>query len=92
MPECESDERGKHLFDVRIPMQFLQGTRDELANLQLLEGLCKQLGARATLKLFQEADHSFHVPTRPGRKDSEVRIALLDALAHWMNETISAKK
>jgi predicted alpha/beta-hydrolase family hydrolase len=91
-PRQPSDERGKHLFDVHIPMLFLQGTRDELANLQLLEGLCKQLGARATLKLFQEADHSFHVPARTGRKDSEVRIALLDALAHWMNETISAKK
>jgi predicted alpha/beta-hydrolase family hydrolase len=79
-----SDERGKHLFDVQIPMLFLQGTRDNLANLQLVEALCKQLGARATLKLFQDADHSFHVPARTGRKDSEVRVELLDALADWI--------
>jgi predicted alpha/beta-hydrolase family hydrolase len=79
-----SDERGKHLFDVQIPMLFLQGTRDDLANLQLVEPLCKQLGARATLKLFQDADHSFHVPARTGRKDSEVRVELLDALADWI--------
>ena len=79
-----SDERGKHLFDVQSPMLFLQGTRDDLANLQLVEALCKQLGARATLKLFQDADHSFHVPARTGRKDSEVRVELLDALADWI--------
>ena len=80
-----SVERAKHLFDVQIPMLFLQGTRDNLANLQLLEALCQQLGARATLKLFQEADHSFHVPARTGRKDSEVRVELLDMLAEWMS-------
>jgi predicted alpha/beta-hydrolase family hydrolase len=80
-----SVERAKHLFEVQIPMLFLQGTRDNLANLQLLEALCQQLGARATLKLFQEADHSFHVPARTGRKDSEVRVELLDMLAEWMN-------
>src|SRR3989442_11093921 len=86
-PVCQpSEERGKHLFDVQIPMLFLQGTRDELANLQLMEALCKQLGARATLKLFQDADHSFHVPARTGRKDSEVRAELLDALADWINK------
>ena len=80
-----SVERAKHLFEVQIPMLFLQGTRDNLANLQLVEGLCEQLGARATLKLFQDADHSFHVPARTGRKDSEVRVELLNALADWMN-------
>ena len=79
-----SDERGNHLFDVQIPMLFLQGTRDDFANLQLIEPLCKQLGARATLKLFQDADHSFHVPARTGRKDSEVRAELLDSLADWI--------
>src|SRR3977135_1933188 len=72
-PGQPSDERGKHLFEVQIPMLFLQGTRADFAHLQLGDGLCKQLGARATLKLFQDADHSFHVPARTGRKDSEVR-------------------
>ena len=78
-----SDERGKHLFDVQIPMLFLQGTRDDFASMELVEALCKQLDGRATLKLFQDADHSFHVPARTGRKDSEVRAELLDALADW---------
>ena len=83
-PGKPSDERGKHLFDVRIPMLFLQGTRDELANLQLMQALVKKLGARATFKLFPDADHSFHVPARTGRKDSEVRNEVLDALAGWI--------
>src|SRR5512132_2969374 len=82
-PGQPSDERARHLFDVQIPMLFLQGTRDDFANLQLIEPLCQQLGARATLKLFQEADHSFHVPARTGRKDAEVRAELLDVLADW---------
>jgi predicted alpha/beta-hydrolase family hydrolase len=82
-----SVERAKHLFDVQIPMLFLQGTRDQLAELQLLEPLCKQLGGRATLKLFQDADHSFHVPARTGRKDADVRVELLDALAGWIQST-----
>ena len=87
-PGQPSDERAKHLFDVQMPMLFLQGTRDEFANLQLLEPLCERLGARATLKLFQDADHSFHVPARTGRKDSEVRDELLDALADWIGKVV----
>jgi len=88
-PGQPSEERGKHLFDVEIPMLFLQGTRDDFANLQLVEALCKQLRVRATLKLFQDADHSFRVPARAGRKDAEVRAELLDALAAWINVVIS---
>jgi hypothetical protein len=88
-PGKPSDERAKHLFDVQIPMLFLQGTRDEFANLPLLEPLCEQLGERATLKWFQEANHSFHVPARTGRKDAEVRVELLDALAQWIGEVIA---
>ena len=87
-PGQPSEERGKHLFDVQIPMLFLQGTRDDFASMELLEPLRQQLGARATLKLFQDADHSFHVPARTGRKDSEVRIELLDALAEWIQVVI----
>ena len=70
-------------------MLFLQGTRDDFANLQLLAPLYKQLGPRATLKLFHDADHSFHVPARTGRKDSEVRVELLDALAAWIGTVIA---
>ena len=77
-------ERAEHLRDVKTPMLFLQGTRDELAKLELLQPLIDRLGARATLKLLQDADHSFHVPARTGRKDAEVRAELLDALATWI--------
>src|SRR5262245_17654779 len=79
-PGKPSIDRAKHLFDVQILMLFLQGTRDEFAELQLLEGACKELGARATLQLFEDADHSFHVPARTGRKDSDIRVELLDAM------------
>jgi predicted alpha/beta-hydrolase family hydrolase len=84
-----STARAKHLCDVQIPMLFLQGTRDELAQLPLIEGVCKGLGSRATLRLFQDADHSFHVPARTGRKDAEVRTELLDALAQWIGSIVA---
>jgi uncharacterized protein len=85
-----SDERAKHLFEINIPMLFLQGTRDELAHLPLLEPLCAKLGALATLKLFQDADHSFHVPARTGRKDSEILNELWDTIAGWLDRVILA--
>lgn len=85
-----SQDRAKHLFDVKIPMLFLQGTRDTLAMLDQLEPLCQTLGGRATLKLFQDADHSFHVPARTGRKDVQVRGEVLDALVAWIDATITA--
>jgi len=83
-----SQDRAKHLFDVKVPMLFLQGTRDALAALDELEPLCKALGNRATLKLFEEADHSFHVPARTGRKNADVRGEVLDALAAWIDGVI----
>jgi uncharacterized protein len=79
-----SDERAAHLFDVRIPMLFLQGTRDDLADLQFLQPLVERLGAHATLRLFADADHSFHVPARTGRKDSEVIAEMSDVLVAWV--------
>src|SRR3954470_13727402 len=72
-----SDERALHLFEIKVPMLFLQGTRDALANISLLESVCKRLGAQATLRLFPHADHSFHVPIRTGKKDADVREELL---------------
>lgn len=83
-PKAPSRERAKHLFSVEVPMLFLQGTRDEFAQLELLEPVCRELGSRSTLKLIPDADHSFHVPARSGRKDSDIRIDLLDAAAEWM--------
>ncbi len=85
-----SQDRAKHLFDVQIPMLFLQGTRDTLAALDRLEPLCQSLGRRATLKLFPDADHSFHVPARSGRTDAQVRNDVLDALAAWIDGVIKA--
>lgn len=79
-----SDERARHLFDVDRPMLFLQGTRDELAALELLQPLLQRLGDRATLALLDDADHSFHVRARSGRSDAQTLDAMLDATAGWM--------
>jgi hypothetical protein len=78
-----SMDRADHLKDVKVPMLFLQGTRDTLADLDMLRPVVKALGKRATLRLFDQADHSFHVPARTGRKDPEVRGEVLDAFAAW---------
>ena len=83
-PGRPSDERGEHLFDAQIPMLFLQGTRDEFATLPLLRPLVKKLGARATLELIDDADHSFRVPKRAGRSHEEVLAGMLDTLAAWI--------
>src|SRR5262249_20603368 len=83
-----SDERGAHLFEIKVPMLFLQGTRDALAATELLEALVQRLGGRATLKLFQDADHSFHVPARTGRKDADVRAEMLDELSIWLGAIV----
>src|ERR1700689_2185380 len=85
-----SSERATHLSAVHIPMLFLQGPRDPLTALELLEPLCRALGEHATLQLFADADHSFHVPARSGRTDVDVREALLDALSAWTATAITA--
>lgn len=77
-------ERAVHLEQVRIPMLFVQGTRDELADLDLLRPLAARLGALATLHLLNDADHSFHVPARTGRKDAAVREEALDVVSQWL--------
>jgi len=83
-----SDERAAHLADVRIPLLFLQGTRDELADLALLRPLIERLGSHAKLVVFADGDHSFHVPARSGRKDADVLDELADALAAWIEATV----
>jgi predicted alpha/beta-hydrolase family hydrolase len=84
-----SRDRGQHLFDVRIPMLFLQGTRDKLAELEQLQPLCDALGRRASLKLLADADHSFNVPARSRRNVAQVRSDMLDALAAWIDVVIA---
>jgi len=91
-PGRPSRERGEHLADVKIPMLFLQGTRDEFAALNELEPEVKALGSRATLKLFADADHSFHVPARSGRKDADVRAEMLDAMAEWVARVVANRQ
>src|SRR5665213_1198790 len=79
-----SDTRAKHLAEVDVPMLFIQGTRDALAELSLLEGVVRRLGKSASLHRVPEADHSFHEPASSGRKDGEVMDDVLDALARWI--------
>jgi len=85
-----SDERAKHLHDVRIPMLFLQGTRDDLADLTLMRPLVARLGPLATLKELEDADHSFHVRASSGRTDAQVLSEMLDETARWMLSAASS--
>jgi predicted alpha/beta-hydrolase family hydrolase len=82
-----SSDRAKHLAQVKVPMLFLQGTRDTLAELTLLEPVVAGLGPQAALHIVKDADHSFHVLARSGRNDREVMIEILDAFASWIGAT-----
>jgi predicted alpha/beta-hydrolase family hydrolase len=75
--------RADHLDGIAIPMLFLQGTRDKLAEVPLLEPVVARLGHRATLHLIDQADHSFHVPARSGRNDAAVMDDMLDTFLAW---------
>ena len=79
-----SDIRAKHLDEVDVPMLFVQGTRDKLAELSLLEPVVIRLGPSATLHRVEEADHFFHVLARSGRNDGEVMSEVLDTLSAWI--------
>lgn len=83
-----SSERAKHLAGIGVPLLFLQGTRDNLAELNLLEPVVESLGALATLHLVKDADHSFHAPARSGRNDGEVMDEILDAFAVWVDAIV----
>ncbi len=78
-----STDRAEHLKRVPVPMLFLQGTRDSLADLDLLRPVCKGLGERATLKVVEGGDHSFHVLKRSGRTDAEVLDELAGSVDSW---------
>jgi predicted alpha/beta-hydrolase family hydrolase len=82
-----SDTRAKHLSDIHIPLLFVQGTRDKLAELPLLASLVNRLGAPASLHLVQEADHSFHVLVRSGRTDRDVMSEIIATLSAWIGGT-----
>jgi predicted alpha/beta-hydrolase family hydrolase len=79
-----STTRADHLAKVAVPMLFLQGMKDALAELSLLEPTVAALGPRAKLVLAPDADHSFHVPVRSGRSDKDILAMLLDGAVTWM--------
>ena len=82
-PGKPSTERSTHLAGVHVPMLFLQGTRDELAELALIESVVTGLGPRAKLQLFDDADHAFHVRKSSGSTDAQVLAGLAGAIADW---------
>ncbi len=89
-PDKPSVERAKHLADVEVPMLFIQGTRDKLAEPALIRGVVDGLGARATLHVVEHADHGFEVLVRSGRQPAEVMAEVLDTLAGWIVATTRA--
>ena len=83
-PNRPGTARAEHLAKVDVPMLFLQGTRDTLADLALLRPICEKLGSRATLHIIKEGDHSFHVPKKAGKTDGEVLKELAETTARWV--------
>jgi predicted alpha/beta-hydrolase family hydrolase len=84
-----SDERAAHLADVHVPMLFLQGSRDALADLDLLRGVTKRLGRRATLHVVEGGDHSFKLPAASGRTPGDTMNELLDSFSEWARRTVA---
>ena len=82
-PGRQGIERADHLTSVDVPMLFLQGTRDEFAQLDLLQKVVKGLGDRATLHLIEEGDHSFKVPKRTGKTEADVMNELAATVSDW---------
>jgi predicted alpha/beta-hydrolase family hydrolase len=77
-------ERAQHLADVQVPMLFMQGTRDDMAEAGLIESVVDALRSRASLYWVSDGDHSFHVPAKSGRTDGDAMAAALDALHDWL--------
>lgn len=85
-PGREGTERADHLADVQVPMLFLQGTRDKLAEVGRMRSVVEGLGARATMIVVEEGDHSFAVPKRTGRSRDDVIGTLAERVAAWVGE------
>jgi len=85
-PNKPGTKRAEHLSKVQVPMLFLQGTRDTLADLSLLRPICHELGSRATLHVIDTADHSFHVLKSSGKDDAGVLRELAERTASWAKE------
>jgi hypothetical protein len=87
-PKRPGESRAEHLRDVGLPMLFLQGTRDALADLELITGVCERLGPRATLHVVEGGDHSFAVLKRSGRSEAEVMEELARTTAEWCRSVV----
>ena len=87
-PDQPSTKRAEHLARVKLPMLFLQGTRDKLADLSLLRPICAKLGSRATLHIIETADHSFHVLKSSGKTDAEVMREMARTVGDWTDKII----
>ncbi|MCI0437161.1 MAG: alpha/beta hydrolase, partial [Gemmatimonadetes bacterium] len=87
-----STERSAHLGETRVPLLFLQGTRDSLADLSLLGPVVAELGERATMHVVDDGDHGFHVRRSTGRTDSDVIDELADAVVAWMTAMLDASR
>lgn len=85
-PNKPGTKRADHLADVKLPMLFLQGSRDAFADLKLLRPICAKLGKRATLHVIPNADHSFHVPKKSGKDDAQVLTELAKTASLWAEE------
>jgi predicted alpha/beta-hydrolase family hydrolase len=83
-----SDARAQHLAHITVPMLFLQGTRDALADRVLLRATLEPLLPLATVRFFEDADHAFHVPARSGQTDQEVRGAMIEVIAGWARDAV----
>jgi len=84
-------QRAEHLLQVSVPLLFMQGTRDEMAELTLLRALVARLGERATLQLTDNANHSFAVPARSGRTQAQVIAGLVDSFSNWTDSLLPRK-
>src|SRR5438093_8378657 len=87
-PGKPGDSRAEHLAQVQVPMLFLQGSRDDFADLKLLRPVVKRLGERATLHIVEDGDHSFHVLKRSGRTDGDVMGELVGTIADWTRRLV----
>jgi predicted alpha/beta-hydrolase family hydrolase len=90
-PSLPGTKRADHLINVKVPMLFLQGTRDTFADLKLLRPVCEKLGSRATLHIIETADHSFHVLKSSARTDAEVLRELAETAASWAHQIAAAR-
>lgn len=91
-PDQPSDARAEHLYQVQQPMLFLQGTKDKLADLTLLQPVINKLGTSASLCIVEGADHSFHLPKSSGKTDDEVMKELARKVKTWADEITSTSQ